>query len=123
RARAAGASIDQLVGYATAPAHSSIEKGLRVAGIPSERFRVVAHDDAYAMVPQAPAAAMAADRASGLVPCFVCVARGSTSSLAFDPTSAIVEVARSRGVWVHVDAAMSGTGALCPELRWVNDGL
>jgi len=26
-------------------------------------------------------------------------------------------------VWLHVDAAMSGTAALCPEFRWMNNGL
>ena len=26
-------------------------------------------------------------------------------------------------MWLHVDAAMSGIGALVPELRWINDGL
>ena len=27
------------------------------------------------------------------------------------------------GVWLHVDGAMAGSAAVCPELRWVNDGL
>ena len=26
-------------------------------------------------------------------------------------------------MWLHVDAAMAGIGALVPELRWINDGL
>jgi aromatic-L-amino-acid decarboxylase len=43
--------------------------------------------------------------------------------MAFDPTAAIGEVARREGLWLHVDAAMSGIGALAPEHRWINDGL
>ncbi|MBU1674907.1 aspartate aminotransferase family protein, partial [bacterium] len=27
------------------------------------------------------------------------------------------------GAWLHVDAAHAGTAALCPEFRWLNDGL
>jgi aromatic-L-amino-acid decarboxylase len=123
RARAAGASIETLVGYASSQAHSSIEKGLRIAGIPADRFRKVDTDDAFAMRPEALAAAIAADRADGLVPFFVCAAAGATSTLAFDPVPEIAVIAKSERIWLHVDAAMSGIAALCPELRWVNKGV
>jgi aromatic-L-amino-acid decarboxylase len=32
-------------------------------------------------------------------------------------------VCRRHGAWLHVDGAMSGTAAVCPELRFVNEGL
>jgi aromatic-L-amino-acid decarboxylase len=107
----------RLVAYATSQAHSSVEKGLRIAGFGTERIRVVPHDEAFRMRPDALAELVAADVAAGLRPCFVCATRGTTSSLAFDP------VARDHGMWLHVDAAMSGIAALAPEHRWVNDGL
>jgi aromatic-L-amino-acid decarboxylase len=113
----------RLVAYATAQAHSSIEKGLRVAGIGSDRMRVVPHDSDFAMDVDALASTVAADRAAGLVPVIVCATRGTTSSLAFDPTPAIAAVCREHGMWLHVDAAMSGIAALEASLRWVNDGL
>ncbi len=113
----------RLVAYATAQAHSSIEKGLRVAGIGTDRLRTVGHDASFAMEPAALADAMAADRARGLVPFFVCSTRGTTSTMAFDPTPAIAEACRAAGAWLHVDAAMSGIAALAPEHRWVNDGV
>ena len=53
----AGAPGD-LVAYATSQAHSSIEKGIRVAGIGSENLRAVAHDDRFAMRPEALEAAL-----------------------------------------------------------------
>jgi aromatic-L-amino-acid/L-tryptophan decarboxylase len=113
-----------LVAYSTAQAHSSIEKGLRIAGIGTERMRVVPHDTAtFAMDVPALTAMVTADRAAGLVPFFVCSTHGTTSSLAFDQTTAIAAVARDHGLWLHVDAAMSGIAALEPQLRWVNDGL
>lgn len=113
----------RLVAYITSQAHSSLEKGLRIAGIGTANTRIVAHDERFAMRPDALAAAVAADRAAGLVPFFVCSTRGTTSSMAFDPTPAIAEVARANDMWLHVDAAMAGIAALAPELRWVNDGL
>lgn len=119
----ADAPIDRLVAYATAQAHSSIEKGLRVAGIGADRLRVVAHDDAFAMRPDALAAAIAGDVDAGLVPFFVCAAAGSTSSEAFDPVRELAPICAGAGAWLHVDAAMCGVAALCPELRWVNDGV
>jgi aromatic-L-amino-acid/L-tryptophan decarboxylase len=113
----------RLVAYATSQAHSSIEKGLRIAGIGTDRLRVVPHDEQFAMRPQALAEMVAADRAAGLVPFWVCSAHGTTSSMAFDPTSDIADIAQREGMWLHVDAAMSGIAALVPELRWVNAGL
>jgi aromatic-L-amino-acid/L-tryptophan decarboxylase len=113
----------RLVAYATAHAHSSVEKGLRIAGVGSKSLRVVDHDAEFAMVPEALAALIDADRAAGLTPFFVCATRGTTSSMAFDPTPEIAAICRGVGAWLHVDAAMAGIAALVPEHRWVNDGL
>ena len=113
----------RLVAYSTSQAHSSIEKGLRIAGVGRHHMRFVPHDDAFAMVPAELARMVAADRAAGLMPFFVCASRGTTSSTAFDPTPEIAEICQAEGLWLHVDAAMSGIAALVPEHRWVNDGL
>jgi aromatic-L-amino-acid decarboxylase len=113
----------RLVAYASAQAHSSIEKGLRIAGIGTDQLRIVPHDQHWAMRPDELAHLVRADRDAGLVPFWVCSSRGTTSSMAFDPTAAIADVAAEHGLWLHVDAAMSGIGALAPELRWINDGL
>jgi aromatic-L-amino-acid decarboxylase len=84
---------------------------------------VVPHDASFAMDVDALAALVAADRAAGLRPFWVCSTHGTTSSMAFDPTAAIAAVAHANDMWLHVDAAMSGIAALAPEHRWVNDGL
>jgi aromatic-L-amino-acid decarboxylase len=119
----ADGDTSRLVAYATSQAHSSVEKGLRIAGIGTHRIRTVPHDASFAMVPGALAEAIEVDKADGLVPFFVCATHGTTSSMAFDPTPEIGEICRAHDVWLHVDAAMSGIAALAPEHRWVNDGL
>ena len=119
----ADGDTSKLVAYATSQAHSSVEKGLRIAGVGTDRIRTIAHDASFAMVPAALAEAIAADKAVGLVPFFVCATHGTTSSMAFDPTPEIGEICHAHDVWLHVDAAMSGIAALAPEHRWVNDGL
>jgi aromatic-L-amino-acid/L-tryptophan decarboxylase len=119
----ADGDTSRLVAYATEQTHSSVEKGLRIAGVGTDRMRRVPHDASFAMRPDALAEAIAADRAVGLVPFFVCATHGTTSSMAFDPTPEIGPLCRGHGVWLHVDAAMSGIAALAPEHRWVNEGL
>ncbi len=129
RHRATGGRINtdgdtsSLVAYVTSEAHSSLEKGLRIIGVGTDRIRIVDHDGSFAMVPEALAEAIEADLAAGLVPFFVCSTHGTTSSMAFDPTPQIGEICQRHDVWLHVDAAMSGIAALTPEHRWVNDGL
>ncbi len=113
----------RLTAYASTQAHSSIEKGVRVAGLGTERLRLVEVDEEYAMRPERLAEAIDKDRAAGLVPCFAAATVGTTSSNAMDPLRALGEVCRARGVWFHVDGAMSGTAALCPEFRTFQDGL
>ena len=39
------------------------------------------------------------------------------------PRAAVAEVAREHGAWLHVDAAWAGVAAVCPEHRWLNDGV
>ena len=129
RWRATGGAVNadgdttKLVAYATSQAHSSVEKGLRIAGIGTTRVRVVAHDESFAMRPDALEEIIATDRAGGLVPFFVCSTHGTTSSMAFDPTAEIGPICEREGIWLHVDGAMSGIAALAPEHRWVNEGL
>ena len=129
RHRATGGSVNadgdttKLVAYSTAQAHSSIEKGLRIASIGADRLRIVPHDEHFAMRPDALREMIDADLAAGLVPFFVNANHGSTSSMAFDPSAEIGAICRDNGIWFHVDGAMAGIAALAPEFRWVNDGL
>lgn len=117
----AGVPAHQQVAYCSGQAHSSVEKDVRIAGL--GHLRTVAHDLSFVMRAPALAEMVAADRAAGLTPSFVCATHGTTSSLAFDPTPAIGEICASEGMWLHVDAAMSGIAALADEHRWVNAGL
>jgi aromatic-L-amino-acid decarboxylase len=122
RANEAGAD-GRLTAYASTQAHSSVEKAVKIAGIGRENLRLIEVDADFAMRPDALAKAIEDDRRAGKVPCFVCATVGTTSSNAIDPVGAIGTICREQGVWLHVDAAMSGTAALCPEFRWIHDGV
>src|SRR5487761_253683 len=113
----------RLVAYTSSQAHSSIEKAVKIAGLGRENLRLIEADENFAMKPSALAAQIKQDVAAGRVPCFVCATVGTTSSNAMDPVRAIGEICREHKIWLHVDAAMSGTAALCPEFRSMHDGL
>jgi aromatic-L-amino-acid decarboxylase len=113
----------KLVAYTSSQAHSSIEKAVKIAGLGRANLRLIAVDDKFAMRPDALEKQVANDRRAGLMPCFVCATVGTTSSNAIDPVPEIGRICRENNLWLHVDAAMSGTAALCPELRHIHDGV
>ena len=113
----------RLVAYASSQAHSSVTKGMMISGLGAENLRLIDVDNEFAMRAEALARQMEEDRRAGKIPCFVCATVGTTSSNAIDPVRAVGEICKQLGAWLHVDAAMSGTAALCPEFRPFQDGL
>ena len=112
-----------LTAYTSAQAHSSMEKAIKVAGIGRKNLRVIEVDSQFRMKPSALAQAIREDRAAGLIPCFVGATVGTTSTMSIDPLPEIGAICREHKIWLHVDAAMAGTAALCPELRIIHRGL
>ncbi len=112
----------KLVAYTSIQAHSSLEKAAMIAGIGVDKMRLIAVDEQFAMRPDVLARTIAEDRRAGLVPFFVCATVGTTSSNAVDPLPQIGPICRENNLWFHVDAAMSGTAALCPEFRHLQAG-
>ena len=77
----------------------------------------------FAMRSDALAQAIHQDREAGRVPFFVCATVGTTSSHAMDPLPQIAAICQEHGLWFHVDAAMAGTAALCPEFQHLQAGV
>src|SRR5579863_9782718 len=113
----------KLCAYASTQAHSATEKAIGIAGVGRGNLRLISTDSNFAMDASALAHAMESDLAAGLTPFFVCATVGTTSSNAVDPLPAIGPVCQKFGAWLHVDSAMSGTAALCPEFRFIHDGI
>jgi aromatic-L-amino-acid decarboxylase len=112
-----------LVVYTSDHSHSSVEKAALLAGFGRANVRAVGHDAAYALDPEALAAAVRQDVAAGKKPCAVVATTGTTTSTAFDPIGAIAAVARPQGMWLHVDAAMAGSAMILPECRRLWEGI
>jgi len=113
----------RIVAYASTQAHSSIEKAVKIAGLGRRNLRLIDVDANFALRPEDLSRQIRKDREAGLLPCFVCATVGTTSSNAFDPLSETGRICREEGLWLHVDAAMSGVAAICPEFRHIQDGV
>ena len=113
----------RLVAYASTQTHSSVEKGVKIAGLGQQNLRPIEVDDRFALRPDALIKQIEEDRGAGLVPFFVCATVGTTSSNAIDPLPEIGQICRREGLWLHVDGAMAGTAGLCPEYRHLQAGL
>ena len=111
-----------LVAYTSTQAHSSVQKAARIAGIGDDNIRLIEVDETFAMVPEALEKAIQEDRLAGKQPFFVSTTVGTTSSMAVDP---VLEVAKllDDSIWLHVDAAMAGSAAVCPEFRGMHSGV
>jgi aromatic-L-amino-acid decarboxylase len=114
----------RLTAYASSQAHSSVEKAVKIAGLGRENLRLIDVDATHRMRPARLEAAIREDLERGLMPCFVCGTVGTTSSGAVDPLQDIAAICRrSPAIWLHVDAAMMGTAAICEEHRWCLEGV
>src|SRR5215211_749294 len=115
------ASTDDVVAYSSSQAHSSIEKGARVAGI--RHVRLIDVDERFALRPQSLEAAIERDLSDGLVPAIVTSAIGTTATAAVDPVRDVTTIARRHGLWHHIDAAYAGSAMICPEFRVHQQGV
>lgn len=116
-------AMPPLAVYASAEAHSSIEKAVRIAGLGRQALRLVPTDGHWRMRPDALEARIAADRAAGVVPACVVACFGTTGVGALDPLADIAAVCREQGVYLHVDAAWAGSALLLPEVRALAAGI
>ncbi len=103
--------------YASAEAHSSVEKACMTLGLGREALVRIATNERFEMRTDALAAAIDTDRAAGRRPIAVIATVGTTSSTSADPVASIAEIAAREALWLHVDAAYAGVVALLPDRR------
>ena len=118
-----GTRLREGVLYTSSQAHHSVLKTARLAGILPDCVRSLEVDDDFRLRPDALDAAIAADRARGLVPFIVVSSAGTTNTGAVDPLDAVADIAAREGLWHHVDGAYGAFFHMCPELRPLLAGL
>src|SRR5206468_409842 len=95
--------------------HFSVERGLDILGFPGGTLRVIASDDRFRLQAGPVAEAIAEDRRAGLTPLAISAVAGSTNTGSVDRTVDLAGLARSEGLWLHVDAAYGGAARLSPR--------
>jgi aromatic-L-amino-acid decarboxylase len=109
------ADVPRLRVYCSDQAHSSIDKGVILAGLGHQALRRIPSDAEFRMRPDALRASINEDRAAGILPIAVVATVGTTSTTSVDPVAAIADICESEHVWLHVDAAYAGVAAMLPE--------
>ena len=123
RGMAGRADLPVLRVYCSEHAHSSVDKAAITLGLGHANVVKIPVDDAFRLRVDLLEAAMAADRAAGMLPIAVVATVGTTSTTSIDPVGEIAELCRSEDVWLHVDGAYGGVAAVVPELQDVMDGV
>jgi aromatic-L-amino-acid decarboxylase len=103
--------------YASAEAHSSIEKACMTLGLGRAGLARVPTNDRFELRIDALEAALEADKRAGIRPIALVGTIGTTSSTSVDPIPEMARIARREGIWLHVDSAYAGAVALMPERR------
>jgi aromatic-L-amino-acid decarboxylase len=116
-------ATDKLRVYCSTETHSSIEKAVKIAGIGRKNLIKIPVDENFAMQSSALRDAIEADLEAGFQPLCVIATIGTTGSTAVDPIREIGEICKKHYIWLHVDAAYSGTALVLPEMRHFADGL
>lgn len=103
--------------YLSAQAHSSVGRGLRIAGFPEDGLRAIPVGPDLRMRTDLLTEALERDREAGRTPVVVAANGGATNTGIVDPLPELGAVAREAGAWFHVDAAYGGFARLAPRGR------
>lgn len=117
------AEAHPLVVYVSKHSHSSVDKAALLAGFGRANVRAIDVDERFALRADLLERAIADDRAAGRTPCAIVATTGTTTTTALDPIDSIATIAQREHLWLHIDAAMAGSGMILPELRWMWTGI
>ncbi|MFM7718565.1 MAG: pyridoxal phosphate-dependent decarboxylase family protein, partial [Actinomycetota bacterium] len=118
-----GAALEDVRVYASDQTHFSVARALDILGFPTATLRVLPSDDRYRLEAATVAAAVAEDRAAGLLPFAIAAVSGSTNTGSVDDVVGLAEIARREDLWLHVDAAYGGAARLSPRYADLVPGL
>ncbi|HTA72348.1 MAG TPA: aminotransferase class V-fold PLP-dependent enzyme [Bryobacteraceae bacterium] len=120
---ALGDRLDGAMVYFSDQAHSSLEKALRVIGMPAENVRKLACDADYRLPIRELARVIEKDRAGGKRPFCVIASAGTTNTGAIDPLGELSGLCKDQGLWLHVDGAYGAAAAICNRGRELLAGI
>ncbi|EKT4087588.1 aminotransferase class V-fold PLP-dependent enzyme [Stenotrophomonas maltophilia] len=111
------------VAYVSEQTHSSVAKGLKVIGFLPEQIRRIQCDSRFQLDMDHLAAAIAEDKAAGLLPFAVIASAGTTNTGSIDPLLDIRSLCDRENLWMHVDGAYGASIAISPRYRHLLKGV
>ncbi|XP_030761588.1 aromatic-L-amino-acid decarboxylase [Sitophilus oryzae] len=116
-----GLLLSKLMAYCSKEAHSCVEKAAMICFV---KLRILEPDEKSSLRGKTLLMAMEEDETMGLIPFFVSTTLGTTSCCSFDNLPEIGVVCQKFPcVWLHVDGAYAGNAFICPELKYLLDGI
>ena len=112
-----------LIVYTSEEAHSSTEKGAKIAGFGKDSVRLIRTGNNFEMCPEALRRTIVEDISNGYTPACVVASMGTTGVGATDPLKAIGQLCKEYEIFLHVDAAWAGSALILPEERWMAEGI
>lgn len=113
-------SRQRLVLYTSTQTHLSLAKAARFLGIGHVRSLPVDAD--WRLQPDTLRAALAEDRAAGLLPVMAAGSAGTANAGSIDPLQELAAVCREHDVWFHIDGAYGAPAAMTDAYAFLRDG-
>ena len=113
----------KLIVYTSEEAHSSIEKGAKIAGFGKDNIRFIPTDNKFSMCANTLRKEIQSDLDKGFVPTCVVASIGTTGVGAVDPIKKIATLCKEFDIFLHIDAAWAGAAMILPEHRSMADGI
>jgi aromatic-L-amino-acid decarboxylase len=98
--------------YASTEVHHVVTRAAAILGLGRRSVRGIGTDDALAIDVGALKRALAEDAARGIEPIAIVATAGTVNTGAVDPIADLLEIARERNIWLHVDGAYGAFGVL-----------
>ncbi len=103
--------------FVSEAASDALEEAVAVAGLGTDALLRVPADSDGRMNVTALRATIESSHRRGETPLLVVATAMTPRSTAIDPIAGIADVARSEGLWLHVDGAHGGAAIFCPSRR------
>ena len=113
----------KLIVYTSEEAHSSTEKGAKIAGFGKDNIRFIPTDNKFSMCANTLREKIQSDLDKGFVPTCVVASIGTTGVGAVDPIKKIATLCKEFDIFLHIDAAWAGAAMILPEHRSMADGM
>ncbi len=117
------AAPQEMTLYASAEAHSSIQKAVELLGLGTDSLRKVPVNASLQIDLRALKAAIESDRQGGRQPFCVVGVAGTTNTGAIDDLNGLADICQEEGLWFHVDGAFGAWAAIAPSANHLVAGM